>query len=1826
MIALPSFIDRPTLDCEEIAQELIGESTASTRFRLHLVEFLKEAYGIAQSQLTPDIKCFVNAQANTYSYQGQGEINNICGAIQLAPGRTGKKDGKRITVEKTPDCVNVNFDQTELLYDSCAFTDVLTGDRVTPEAALQRQLDTLQGLPVVPPEVWLVSYDRLIDEKHVEGTRIKERWSVDDGELAVTQTVEAAKYLSSQRHRLEGYKLVMSCQGVDAAQYQRCVEQVLEVCQPDDVLGLGGWCILGKQKRWLPVFWEVCDRVIPIIASSGIQQVHIFGCTWYRPMQGFPISPLSRLLEACDKHGLSLSVDGRSPISNALWKNWKQAGAAFPYWRHNLAWVKAELATLRDSIQSTSTVSCKGFKVGDRIVENGNNPAWGCTLDSLIRHGEIIDFRHVPGCPQEEKHPFVRYDDGSEGFVIWEQMHPDTLKIPTTPPWKDESAEALLEVAKALSSPCTGKVVDWVITAEEELNKIQQQIDKCCLGQDKAKGELKKALKDGQEVAEKEFIDAIVKYSNEAAALGLAFSFQSYPEGERNHHETRSKSGAIGKDYRGWIAVASTANPKQPDWDIIKQVARIAGDEATKNRLRRFDLYEPGHILALARVSDAFEMTAENIAVQPPLELATGDWQPGRWAFKLEDAIALGGRAGAIALPQPIPYTAKGQGAPYLEPGSELGQQLLNIIKTFKCSSLTNSSGELADSVRPQNSPEDSPSETTSILTPTPKPSTEAITQVLPSTETLEPIIPNPEPIYTARDFLARAHQAREVALDSITPNPVFGLKPCDASSKGIQTLWSLKTLKVLSTEDYGKFLEDSEWLDIRGALRNSYRQLGSELLTGETDSSLLPTPTSYAEGSGTHRPAGTNKLERKLKLLPTPIAKDGESRPGNQFQEYSLNREITAHIQDSEKINPAVPGWMMGFQPGYVEKILMVGGDITQPQFTQASPPEQKDAEPASSSTAEASCPSKLRSHSAESSTSTQSLENEIMVQSAERETTERRWHVGDTLVGADKTGIITEATKKEVHIEWTNSKGGVCGETYPRKQLKYLSEFKYCEQTQPTEDNDQEPKELDWEAYGYTWKFSDFGDEAIIQCKELFWELDPVIFYVKDPEGKDEDYQIPFNGSPQEWLDDWMHKFPDRWKNILFSNEQSASPAEAQFCVGDRCSALSPIPFGFLPQHRAEVGDMGTVVKSSENELTITWDVGETTYQVDSAFVAWHSPIEWKEGDRFWAVEPKKQGTVQEDLGEGVYRVLMDGSKDPILTDREKIYPLNRQSQEEGLDRYLEKRINAEGEDSEERLEYINPSSIDLEKGSQTRTNKNEKGIKDFLEKMEAGVWRFDDANDCPKIIELTANYLVRVKGQEPFWVKAGERIPAIGHTRLEAAQRLQALKPNLTILARIKKGTWFDVIRESGTSDVNSAHPKSTSDRTNACYRFIELLFERYGSIENIPKRGRGQTGADLEEEWGNATLGRMYGLSINTVQKLYLEVDFNRQIEDYPDGTRVQLVAHPDFELPWYLKNMVGALGIASGSAPKEGVFVSFDQHNPEYVHPRFLQKSDAPIPVVKTKPQEAVLTHTLTGLEDAISPGTKPHSSTNSELKEQARSLGVSTGSQVLPDATTNLDVPPDEAQTEPPTPSPINQKEEEETKVPPPQQDVTITPTTPGEWTPELYQWFEVTEGHHAGKMGQITCFPYPHSRATAIIELKEEVDGKRVRDRIETKFLQPITVEEEPQVISTADILQELTIGVKNLSPRELSQVLANAEPTEAHKQAVKEALFKEADTAIGDDQKPLYPVQDKLVDLVVSVRTVVDNLHLLKPEELAALEDAIAQAKRSWSESEAA
>jgi hypothetical protein len=228
--------------------------------------------------------------------------------------------------------------------DSGAFNDP-PHKRLTPDLALDRQL-RWEGRA---SDKWgaayrhnaVVSYDLLIDEKWAGGKKRKERWTVAEADRAVRVTVDAAAYLASQRDRLEPRTLVMACQGVDAAQYAECAAGVLAHCRPGDVFGLGGWCILGLHKSWLPTFWAAMRRVLPLVAAAGLARVHVFGVMWTTPLAG--------LAWLCDRHGLAASTDSKKAALDCTWKDAKRAGVRCPAWEDNCRWWRDELAGLRST-------------------------------------------------------------------------------------------------------------------------------------------------------------------------------------------------------------------------------------------------------------------------------------------------------------------------------------------------------------------------------------------------------------------------------------------------------------------------------------------------------------------------------------------------------------------------------------------------------------------------------------------------------------------------------------------------------------------------------------------------------------------------------------------------------------------------------------------------------------------------------------------------------------------------------------------------------------------------------------------------------------------------------------------------------------------------------------------------------------------------------------------------------------------------------------------------------------------------------------------------------------------------------------------------------------------------------------------------------------------------------------------------------------------------------------------------------------------------------------------------------------------------------------
>lgn len=230
------------------------------------------------------------------------------------------------------------------LLDSGAFSDA-PADRLAPDGALERQLRWERNAERFWGRSWmaeaLVSYDLLIDEKWTGSVRKKERWSVADADRAVRVTIDAAAYLAGQRERLAPRKLCLACQGVEEKQYLECVEGVLAHATPDDWIGLGGWCILGWFRSWIPTFWRTARLVLPRIARAGIQRVHIFG-VMYQPVMG-------GLLWLCDRHGLTLSTDSSGPVLQTTWKDRVKAGAYRDTWEANVGEWQDRMRTLRRS-------------------------------------------------------------------------------------------------------------------------------------------------------------------------------------------------------------------------------------------------------------------------------------------------------------------------------------------------------------------------------------------------------------------------------------------------------------------------------------------------------------------------------------------------------------------------------------------------------------------------------------------------------------------------------------------------------------------------------------------------------------------------------------------------------------------------------------------------------------------------------------------------------------------------------------------------------------------------------------------------------------------------------------------------------------------------------------------------------------------------------------------------------------------------------------------------------------------------------------------------------------------------------------------------------------------------------------------------------------------------------------------------------------------------------------------------------------------------------------------------------------------------------------
>lgn len=225
-----------------------------------------------------------------------------------------------------------------IMIDSGAFSDgielcdgrVVENKRLSFEDALRRQIAHAYEFRYDHVVESLVSYDLLIDETWQDGERSKLRWSVEAAEFAVVETIKAARYLASQRQRIDRafnhhVRLVLSAQGVEAEQYKRCAQEIVKVMRPDDdIFGLGGWCITGLLRHaMLPAAAQILPGVFEVLGQAGVKRVHVFGVI-IPALLGF-------LLHLCDQYGIELSTDSAGPcVEPARNGNW-----GFGSWRDN---------------------------------------------------------------------------------------------------------------------------------------------------------------------------------------------------------------------------------------------------------------------------------------------------------------------------------------------------------------------------------------------------------------------------------------------------------------------------------------------------------------------------------------------------------------------------------------------------------------------------------------------------------------------------------------------------------------------------------------------------------------------------------------------------------------------------------------------------------------------------------------------------------------------------------------------------------------------------------------------------------------------------------------------------------------------------------------------------------------------------------------------------------------------------------------------------------------------------------------------------------------------------------------------------------------------------------------------------------------------------------------------------------------------------------------------------------------------------------------------------------------------------------------------------
>jgi hypothetical protein len=379
--------------------------------------------------------------------------------------------------------------------------------------------------------------------------------------------------------------------------------------------------------------------------------------------------------------------------------------------------------------------------------------------------------------------------------------------------------------------------------------------------------------------------------------------------------------------YRGKIAI--TAAVQQNNHEEALAIAHFQESDLIPKEIPF------GAIVAIADLTDCIRMTEEFIEQQTDLELSCGFWEPGRFAWKLENV--------ADVVPEPVRGK---QGLWSLSPESVRALVYASPVdeEELVCESSVSSQASADSASKASDTPE------SAIATESPNLSKPTNTVAKSSTDTIQiPLFATTSNPSTANQDSLISSSAAPHAKTTQEPTPKagdlmaleadFGGNNSESSKNPNPSSSSGKTQPDADTpnQDNGTVPSDSfsGALPRAGILHNGKLsgQPALERPISESASFLSPTPMGLPNNSEEYNRPGQDAFERTLNLSPTPTAGAGDnkgSQPSGNCNGKNLEAEMQPNIPVGEVSHPNIRENWMGFPPDYTAIPEADGGKKT--------------------------------------------------------------------------------------------------------------------------------------------------------------------------------------------------------------------------------------------------------------------------------------------------------------------------------------------------------------------------------------------------------------------------------------------------------------------------------------------------------------------------------------------------------------------------------------------------------------------------------------------------------------------------------------------------------------------------------------------------------------------------------------------------------------------------------------------------------------------------------------------------------------------------------